>query len=372
MKVLLIASTTDVFGRGLQCQLLKRNIDANLLDFGSLVLINENGKSVTKFAELYSRIRLFSKIKMFLRMWIIKKIIQESNADIINIHVSRWFYLMILPWIKRRGLVITFYGSDFYRTSALVKRIQTVLYSKADAITFTNPITRSSFLDFYKNFNRKSHVCRFGLDTLDFIDKNKKLEKMDLKKKVGFSTNKIIVTCGYNSTMEQQHDKIIHTVSKLPSVILEKFQFIFPLTYGDQDWKISVKKILNATKLDYICLENFLHADQNAYIKIVSDIMINTLETDSFSGSMQEYLYANNVVMAGAWLPYDVFDKAGVKYIRVKDFSEINTWLVDFARMGVGNFDTMGNGEVIGKLSRWSCVIDSWLDVYKNVEQSLE
>lgn len=371
MKVLLIASAEDVFGRGLQCQLLERNINASLLDFGSLVLIDENEKRITKYVELYLGIRVFLKIKMFLRMWIIKKIIQESNPDIINIHVSRWFYLMILPWIKRRGLIITFYGSDFYRTSALVKRIQTILYSNADAITFTNPITRSSFLDFYKDFYHKSYVCRFGLDALDFIDKNKKLEKMDLKRKVGFSTNKIIVTCGYNSTKAQQHEKVIYTVLKLPATILEKFQFIFPLTYGDQDWKIRVKKILNATELDYICLENFLHADQNAYIKIASDIMINTLETDSFSGSMQEYLYANNVVMAGAWLPYDVFDKAGVKYIRVKDFNEINTWLADIARMGVSNFDTVGNDEVIGKLSRWPCVIDSWLDVYVNVNQSL-
>jgi hypothetical protein len=362
----------DVFGKGLQRELLKKNINISLLDFGSLILMDEKENILDKYAKLYSNSKFHPKFKILFRMWIIKKIVQEIGADIINIHVSRWFYLMILPWISRQGLIVTLYGSDFYRTSVWVKVIQTILYSRADAITFTNPVTRSSFLSFYKKFNNKSHVCRFGLDALDFIDENKEFPKIDLKRKIGFSTEKIIVTCGYNSTKAQQHEKIISAILKLPTDVLAKFQFIFPLTYGDTDWRIKVKKILNKTQLDYICLEKFLYSDENAYIKIASDIMINTLETDSFSGSMQEYLYANNVVMAGSWLPYDVFDKAGVKYIKINDFKEINTLLMNFARMGINKFDTTGNDKVIGELSRWACVIDSWLGVYKNVEQSLE
>lgn len=370
MKILLIASTTDVFGRGLKCELVKKKMDVSLLDFETLTLIDKEEKIVDKYAKLHSKFKFIIKFNMFFRLWLIKKVIQEAGADIVNIHVSRWFYLMILPWISRSGLIVTFYGSDFYRTTGWVKRLQTILYIKANALTFTNPVTRLSFLEFYKDFSYKSYVCRFGLEALDFIDKHKGARKIDLKNNIGFSTKKIVVTCGYNSTKSQQHERIIGAILKLPSNVLEKFQFVFPLTYGDNSQRLKVKEVLKSTDLDYICLENFLYSDDNAYTKMASDIMINVLETDSFSGSMQEYLYANNVVITGDWLPYEVFDKAGLKYIKISDFDEVTMWLMNFAEFGVNNFDTAGNDEIIGILSRWDSVIDSWLSVYEEVFQS--
>lgn len=364
LKILLIANSTDCFGKELKAELIARNYDVSLLDFESLTLYDNDKYKNNKYSRVFLRYKSIPKISMLFRMWYVKKIIQENNFDILNIHISRWFYLVILPWIVKQKLVITFYGSDFYRTSELIKNIQTILYKKADAITFTNPLTKKSFVDYYKNFENKSYLCRFGLRTLDFIDKNRSKSKVDIKKSLGYSTEKLIVTCGYNSTKEQQHEVILRSLNQLPLNVLDKIQFIFPLTYGDSVHKELIKNLLKGTNLDYKIHENFLYDDDNANIKLASDVMINILKTDSFSGSMQEFLYAGNIVITGYWLPYEVFDKAGVQYIKINSTDELSKVLEEVAISDLNNFDTTINRTAISDLSHWSNSIEGWLNVF--------
>lgn len=364
LKILIIANSKVVFGKELKSELINKDCDIYLLDFESLSLYDKKHNENTKYTNLFNKYKSIPKISMFFRMMYIKKIIQDNNYNIVNIHISRWFYLIILPWLIKQKLVITFYGSDFYRTSNLIKNIQNPLYKAADAITFTNPLTKKSFIKYYKKFENKSYVCRFGLKTLEFIDKNRDINKEELRKSLGYDLEKIIVTCGYNSTKEQQHEKIINNLIKLPKEILKKVQFIFPMTYGDNINKEKIKVILEQVNLDYIILEEFLYGDDNANIKLASDIMINMLETDSFSGSMQEFLYANNIVITGSWLPYEVFDNAGIQYVKIDDISELYLELKKVIDSDIQTFDTSKNKNIISKLSLWSNTIESWVNAY--------
>jgi glycosyltransferase involved in cell wall biosynthesis len=212
------------------------------------------------------------------------------------------------------------------------------MYKKADALTFTNPLTKDSFLNYYKDFDNKTFVCRFGLTTLDFIDKNRIKNKSEIKNHFGYSQDKMIITCGYNATKAQQHEKIIENLVKLPKELLQGIQFIFPMTYGDNKYKEKIKNILKDTDLDYIVHEDFLYADENAYIKLASDIMINVLETDSFSGSMQEFLYAGNIVITGNWLPYDVLDGEGIVYFKIDAVDDLREKLEYIIKIDTNSF----------------------------------
>lgn len=364
LKILIIANSKVVFGKELKSELINKDCDIYLLDFESLSLYDKKHNENTKYTNLFNKYKSIPKISMFFRMMYIKKIIQDNNYNIVNIHISRWFYLIILPWLIKQKLVITFYGSDFYRTSNLIKNIQNPLYKAADAITFTNPLTKKSFIKYYKKFENKSYVCRFGLKTLEFIDKNRNISKKELKESLGYALDKTIVTCGYNSTKEQQHVKIIENLIDLPKEMLEQIQFIFPMTYGDNKNKENVKILLKQTKLNYIVLEDFLFGDDNANIKLASDIMINILENDTFSGSMQEFLYANNIIITGSWLPYDVFDDAGIQYLKIEEINELSSKLKKVIDSDIQTFDTSKNKNIISKLSLWSNTIESWVDVY--------
>jgi len=366
MKILLIANSSIVFGKELKEVLNERLFDTYLLDFESLELFHKDeiDKSVSK---KFARYKNIPKLHMFFRMYFIKKFLKSTDFDIINIHYSRWIYLLILKTLEQSKLIITFYGSDFYRVSDRIKMIQTKLYEKADALSFTNPLTKDAFVEYFNSFEEKSSVCRFGLKTLDYIEKNRKINKIKIRKSLGYSQERIIVTCGYNATSAQQHKKIIDALVKIDEEILEKVQFIFPMTYGNMTYKEEVKLILKMSRLNCLVLEKYLYEDDNAYVKLASDIMINVLETDSFSGSMQEFLYAQNYVITGSWLPYDLFDKEGIIYSKIDSVDALGDKLVWQINNMNTNVNLEKNRDTIYNLSSWKNNINSWVKMYEKV-----
>ncbi|MCH9812848.1 MAG: glycosyltransferase [Epsilonproteobacteria bacterium] len=367
MKILIIANST-IFGRELKEALEELSVDVLLLDFASLMIYTKSEK-FEKYSDKFGRYQKIPKLSMLFRLWFIRKVIKELQCDIVNIHYSRWLYLMILNSLKSTKFVMTFYGSDFYRTSNRVKKMQRKLYKAADAITFTNPRTKASFLDYYQAFDKKSHVCRFGLSTLDFIDKNRDKSKKEMQKNLGYDSHKVIVTCGYNATKAQQHAQMIENLVKLDKKILANCQFIFPLTYGDSSNREVVKQRLAQTTLDYIVLEHFLYEDENAYIKLASDVMINILETDSFSGSMQEFLYAGNIVITGRWLPYELFEEKGIEFYKIDHPSALSEKIEEiYDNVPMLKSNLSKNREIIHNLSHWNNTISSWIKVYQSIQ----
>lgn len=365
LKTLIIANSKVVFGRELRDELEQRGKEVYLLDFESLVL-EHNDKMDKRYSNDFLRYKTLPKFHMLFRIYFIAKLIKTMNFELVNIHYSRWVYLFLLPALKRPRFILTFYGSDFYRTSSLVKTIQNFIYKKADALTFTNPSTMDVFTKYYSNYADKSHVCRFGLKTLDYIDKNRLKPKVEMRASLGYSDSKTIVTCGYNATRAQQHQKIIQELVRLDNDVLNKIQVVFPITYGDALYKEEIKNLLQKSGLDYAILEEFLYEDDNAYVKLASDIMINLLETDSFSGSMQEFLYAQNYVITGSWLPYEVFDKEGIVYSKIDSVSALNGTLMRvIERLDIDKGLLKNNKEIISKLSNWRNNIDKWIDVYE-------
>jgi hypothetical protein len=135
------------------------------------------------------------------------------------------------------------------------------------------------------------------------------------------------------------------------------------MTYGDKLYKESIKNILQKTSLDYIVLEDFLFEDNNAYIKLASDVMINMLQTDSFSGSMQEFLYANNLVITGSWLPYEVLDNEGIFYYKIDDIYELKDKLMVILS-NLNKENAIKNQQIIYSLSSWEANIKEWMEVY--------
>lgn len=370
MKILIIGDISSVFPNELAAELNKKQIPTSLLDLSTLEVLSYDASIDQSYSKRFKKYKQIPKVNVLIKFLLMGKIIKNGGFDIVNIHYSTWQYLLLLRLFRRSSskLVITFYGSDFYRTSEKIKKRQIPLYKIADALTFTNPITKKSFLEYYQDFGQKSHVCRFGLKTLDYIDKNRKKNKDEIRQALGYKHEKIIVTCGYNASEEQQHEKIVDALQRLDTNLLSEMQFIFPLTYGDEKYKYKVKRLLEKSGLDYVVLNKFLYEDENAYIKLASDIMINVLQTDSFSGSMQEFLYADNIVITGKWLPYDVFDLNGIRYMKI---NKIEVELVSTLEDAVKNIKHIKkelelNRNIIANLSSWDHNIDIWIKTFRH------
>jgi glycosyltransferase involved in cell wall biosynthesis len=362
MKILIIANSSLVFGKELKNELEERSFDVTLLDFEFLTLFGKSGMD-DHIAKSFQKFKNIPKLHMLFRMYYILQVIKRGHYDVVNIHYNRWFYKMLIPHFKssKTKLVVSTYGSDFYRASDTTRERLRTIYEVADAVTFTNIVTQKEFVRYYNDFEQKVHLCRFGLKTLDYIDKNRDISKEEIRKKLGYAEDKVIVTCGYNATLAQQHFRIIEAIESLDDAHLQQCQFIFPLTYGDTSYRQRLIKRLERVAFNYKILETFLYEDENAYVKLASDIMINILQTDSFSGSMQEFLYAGNVVITGEWLPYHTFEEAGVFWLKVPDTDALEKTLsMAVEKLEILKKQTEKNRKVIASLSSWENTIENW------------
>jgi hypothetical protein len=96
--------------------------------------------------------------------------------------------------------------------------------------------------------------------------------------------------------------------------------------------------------------------------------MLQLQITDQFSGSMQEHLFARNVVITGSWLPYDTLKEKGSYFIEIDKVEDLNDVLPDV----INNFSTYeqrttNNPGVITELSSWGKNIKQWAEMYNSL-----
>ena len=99
----------------------------------------------------------------------------------------------------------------------------------------------------------------------------------------------------------------------------------------------------------------------------MSDYFIQLQPTDVLSGSMLEYLCAGNIVITGAWLPYDILKADNVRFYEVNAISDISMKLLELLRNHETiKHDVEGNYFLIKDKYQWSNMIKDWIKAYKN------
>jgi len=301
-----------------------------------------------------------------------KKILKLLDKYIIcHIHSLNPSYGLLTNSIKKKCkyLIISFYGSDYYRKSKYQKKLQENILKKANIITFTNKETLNSFNKYFKNkYSDKIKVVRFGLKPLEYIDLFRDDPLPNMKSEFNIPKNSFVVTCGYNASKGQQHEKIIKSLELVRNKLPDNVYFVFPMSYGNEKYIFKIKTMLNKSKLKYIILKEFYSSEKVARLRLLSDIMIHVQISDQFSGSMQEYIYADNVVITGNWLPYQTFKDYGIYMEEVSSIEEIGK-----KTLGVINnykkykAKSCENKYKIWELSSWESNGNKWMEIYSEI-----
>lgn len=295
-----------------------------------------------------------------------QKITEKDPYDICHVQFVMPLYTIILSLlgVRYRILILSFWGSDYYRISGIWRWIQKILVNKADWITFANETTRN---DFQNSFNIDPHklvIARFGLAPLETIDQLT-LSASECKKALGIDPNLTIVACGYNASPFQQHELIIETLEtrmdQLPSNII----FVFLLSYGGtSSYQQRIIERLNQSGLHSLCLNDYLNNYRVAIFRKATDIMIHIPTSDQFSGSMQEHLYAGSHVIAGSWLPYAPWIEHGLILHQIDTPADLFNALLS-ALNSTGSLTIQEqNRNVIRTLSSWETCIEDWNHLY--------
>lgn len=379
MKILIIGDKTHVFIYNLVKWLLKSNSSIESIDAISRKRIKHEADkyynrifSYEPYNVTVPFIRRFykdkSKNKYFKK--ILKRI--EGDYDIVHIHYVEHRLVENADFLAQNisgKLIVTFWGSDFYRSSEVEREKMLPLLKRADNIGFENPEMLNELAQYYKkNFNiefSKLSIARFGLAPLEDLN-SLELSKNECKAKLKIPNNSIAVCIGYNASIGQQHFEIFDSLSKMNNINADEIYLILPLTYGGNAAYIDqiIEKV-NSLQFKFKIYTGFLSNKDVAILRKASDYFINLQITDQLSGSMLEHIFANNVVITGSWLPYDVLSELGIELVKIDQVNQIGKVLEKLIQSGAHLKNESGNSKIIYNNSYWGNCISAWNKLYE-------
>ncbi len=304
---------------------------------------------------------------------IIKHLI--NKYDIIDFHTFTSLQIPFADYCieNRKEFMIAFSGSDILRASDdTLKKIKKYLdYSKKLRMTsqmkqkILNVYGRDSVLE--GKITGSVDGITIGNWDKDLLDS---LTEEDIRiKKVLFCDfnhlDKIIVTIGYNGVKQQNHDKIISILSKLPNEIKNKIHLVLPMTYGTPLEHLDiVRGLASMSGISNVILDKFLTNKNVCILRKITDIFIMLQDTDAFSSSVKSHVYCQNICLLGEWLEYPM-EKAEIYYLKV-------SWknLLDIIIDVIQHFDDYKNRCVSNKTKMlpfvtWNRYIDFLCELYK-------
>lgn len=299
-----------------------------------------------------------------------------GKYDIIHIHYLYDLYCLFTDKLKGlcHNLMITIWGSDFYKADMKQKVNLKQIVDKADKISFDNEQTLNEFVQFYgRDVEDKTTICRFGLTMLDYIDKVTSLDVEKYKSMYKIPKDAYVITCGYNADICQHHLEIIESLNDCNSILNENIYYLFPMTYKrDEEYVELVRRKLESSKLNYRIIEDFMDFKEMALLTRATDIFIQLQETDTLSATMQENLYAGNIVITGSWLPYQCLKQEGANFYTVDDVKDISQRLESLIKGSLQNKkDFEHNKEIISSYSCWDSTYKQWYDLYNSCKKNI-
>ena len=315
--------------------------------------------SILRLTQKWIVTRLFNKKVLY--PFILRHL--AKDARYIDIHYFTRDYVPFLEHFHN-PYKITLWGSDLYRESSYWQERKRGLYRRAKVIQVETPSVEKDVIKYEPKLQEHIEICNFGVNLLTVIDSVKKSRCQIIDNKKG----KIVITCGYNGHKGQQHLTIFKALASLPQALKDSILLLIPATYGlKNDYKKQLDSELRSLDVEYHLFVDRLSDEDLAALRLQTDIVVNIQITDSLSSSLIEHLYAGNILIAGDWLPYDIFDANGIFYMQtsLKELSaNIETAIRDISRIKTL---TMANSQRIYQMASWAALSTKQYEIYQKL-----
>jgi len=272
---------------------------------------------------LKSTLNLFKKI-IFINLSFSK----YKTCDYYHFHFVVKNNLLEIPLINemKSKIIISFWGSDLMRKSGLINfYLSSLACKKASIITIQSIELKEILLSKYsRDLHEKIKVQQFILDKtiFDSIDRNSKSSQSEF-----LDSDKINILIGHNANPDNRHKNIVDSLLKLKNQ--ERYTLVFVFGYGinNEDFKCYYKQhlkgLLEGSSFNFRFIDKYLDPESIGVIRRNAEITIHTPVSDALSAAITESMYAGNMVITGAWLPYGPFRRAGCKFWEVEAFDDL-------------------------------------------------
>jgi hypothetical protein len=329
---------------------------------------NNPYKKIFSYQPLHPIIAKIPKLRGIFTNRKLSEVIRQINEyihqyDVILIHGFWLTNCLIFSKLNRKNIfsIGAIWGSDFYK-----RKDEDQIFEAMDQCDLVVISTQEMEEDIGKVKaieKNKIRNCLFGLAPLQNLFDLQNIDAKESRKILGIDQNAFVIICGYNGSPNNQHLEIISMLSDIKSHLPKRTKLIFPITYGGTtDYKLEINKTLDASGLEYIVYDKYLPDEKIAHLRKAADLMIQIPLTDAFSGSMREHLFAQNIVIAGKWLPYQSLKNKGIYYETIDNISELKEKLLYIFH----NLDEIKNKVARSntpdkfKSSLWSECIKDW------------
>ncbi|MBO4581950.1 MAG: glycosyltransferase [Bacteroidales bacterium] len=294
------------------------------------------------------------------------------NYDILDIQSLFVFdFSTIAKKCHQKGIRIKthIWGSDLFRETVDQKVWHDEIYKHSDKIQVSTENAVSYFKKVYPQYADKLIRIPYGLDQFDLLDK-----LLEDSTSVDFSffdkqvEGKMLVTCGYNGRKEQQHMLILEAIEKLPIELKQKIFLFLPMTYLlEEDYYHQINEKLKTLQIPYQIQRERLSLHQNLSMRIKTDIVVNIQTTDGLAASLQEHLYCGNVLLAGDWLPYDIYLDNGIYYCKTAIENLSSNLQSVIENYPVYKQWCLNNRKSLYNLTSWTAIAPQWRNMYEEI-----
>ena len=314
------------------------------------------------------------KLQLIIRIFftVPAQIVALGHFDFCHIHFVDPLWGLILPRCKTLGrMIASFWGSDLFCSTFLMRCLQKKIMKKAFKITLLTQNMQLCFSKFYGSvFNDKVWRVRFGVSNLELIKESVQMPAAnDFKTKFGIPSNKILIACGYNSSKAHQHLKILTSLDALDPELKSSCYLLFPMSYGfsGTDYQQEILSLMEKYHLCGKVLSDYLPDKDVASLRLATDIFINVQTTDAISASMLEHLCAGNIMISGNWLNYLELEEAEILYFKVNSTEELAAIVTNCLTniQELKNKCLIQNSQTIYDRFTWNHIKDPWLALYK-------
>lgn len=374
-KILLIGSINDShiyrFVKGLQCR-----INDFRVDFFDISVVREDAKHGEFFNNIFYinhtcptpwyKIPVFSKLLYLVDTYrSFKKL--KDEYDIINIqYLTIHSYIIRNLLVRMRGVkIITPWGSDVYRVKKRYKFFFQKVYDIIDKVcAIKGTKFGDDIISIYNVSENKCVPLCFGSDVLDRVI-NDSTDRALAKKMIFKDDSKYVITCGYNASISQNHERIIEAIDKIKKQLPSNTLLVFPMTYLKPKGYINrIEDRLKELKINYLILQDYLTDDEMIYLRKGTDLFIHMQVTDAYSSSLHEYLYSKAVVINAEWLAYKELEIDGVPYV-LANFENLSEKILQALPLRVNEISTRLR-DILVKYT-WSYQIKHWIDFYNEL-----
>lgn len=329
-----------------------------------------NSASAGTLAKIWQMFRRFQKAHRD-----IKNQSPDQTAVLHYLSVDSFWLIPLLSSHFDRVVAVA-YGSDVLRR---VKSRDWLLRAGLiflDGIAATNTNVMETLLAEFPFITQKERrILKFGLPVFDALDSLRGTSIEDAKKRLGFDANLCLVSLGYSASSGQRQKELIAFFAENSDVFAD-LQFVVPVQYGASDVRNEVQVACAAAnarlgRRQFHALTEFYDTETSALLRKGTDVLINHSISDAFSGTVQEAVYAGNLVLAADHLPYKAMPGFGSAIKLYQSFGDVAHSLTAANlrewRLQAKNSEPL-NREQLRRISSWDAVFPDWLAFINGVE----